>query len=159
MTPIVLLHAFSAWNSTLVSAAQQVATLLQSRVLPFGARPHLGMYDLVVLVASPLSLLDPLFHAPGWEGEFRGKTVALLTDAPSIAGEPLFKLWKAWLRQSGGAIPYQESLHLGPALGDFSTLSGGQPDRATRLVAWAETLALDCPDAPFPRGAAGARRL
>ncbi|MEB3221989.1 MAG: hypothetical protein VKS61_07905 [Candidatus Sericytochromatia bacterium] len=158
MSSLVLVA--SPWPLTDVAQAvgRVVADKLASRSVQFQARPDLGIYDLVVLVAPTLALADPSFLAFVAERGLAGKTLALLTDAPPALGALLFGPWCLAVEQGTGATWWADPLHLGP----WSNLALRPQATAGTLAAaetWAAQLAEAHPPRTYPHGPAGRRRF
>ena len=150
----------SPWPLTGVAQAvgRVVAEKLASRSVRFQARPDLGIYDLVVIVAPTLALADPLFLAFVAEKGLTGKTLALLTDAPPALGAMLFGPWCLAVERSTGATWWAEPLHLGP-WSNLELRPQATPGTLAAAETWAAQLAEAHPPRTFPWGPAGRRRF
>lgn len=132
-----------------------IAARLGARVVSLDRRPHLGIYDVVTLVLPMAGLLDPRVQLLAVDGELRGKTIALATDAPGPWPQAFFLEWGLLASMLGGARLYEDPLHLGPW-----SLLGGLDDRARATAnAWATRLATVHPAPSYPRGEPGKRHL
>jgi hypothetical protein len=134
-----------------------VAGRLSARAVRYGARPSLELYDMVVVVASTLELLDPAFVAFAAERGLTGKTLALVTDAPPALGAWLFGPWCLAVEKGTGARWWAEPLHLGP-WGLPGGLLAATPGTLAAAEAWASRLAEVYPAPTYPRGEPGRRR-
>lgn len=132
-----------------------IAARVGARVVPLDRRPHLAMYDVVALVVPVVGLLDPRVQLLAADGELRGKTVALVTDALGPWPDAFFAEWKALASLAGGAKLYEAPLHLGP----WSLLGTPDEGQRGRTRDWAARLAEVHPPPTYPRGDAGRRDM
>ena len=130
--------------------ARAVADGLGVRATAMDRRPHLGSYDLIVLVLPAAAQLDPRLALLACEGDMRGKAVALATDLP----EALLAPWCTLMARVGGAHLHVHSLSLGAWLPPFD-----DADRLARARSWGEQLAESFPAPAYPRGEAGTRKM
>ena len=155
MSAIVLCYDVWPLAAPARALGEAIASRLGVRVVPLDRRPHLGMYDVVVLALPVAGLLDPRLQVLAANGELRGKTVALATDAPGPWPRAFFLEWEALASLAGGARIYEEPLHLGP----WSLLGGLAEDARARARAWADRLAEVHPAPSYPRGEPGRRQM
>lgn len=160
MSTLVLYYDLWPLTGPSEALAKTVAAVVGARAVAWDKRPHLGIYDAVALVVPVVGLLDPRVQAIAADGELRGKTVALVTDAPGPWPALLFLEWTALASVVGGATLYEEPLHLGPwrpagLIGPWTI----REDARDRARAWAKRLAQAFPTPVYPRGEAGSRKM
>lgn len=155
MSAIVLHYDLWPLAAPARAIAEAVAARLGARFVPFDRRPHLGMYDVVVLALPVAALLDARVQLLAAGGELRGKTVAIVSDAPGPWPQAFFLEWTTLASLVGGARVYEDPLHLGPW-----SLLGGLPDaQRARTRDWAARLAAAHPAPSYPRGEPGRRQM
>lgn len=163
MSALVLYWDVWPFRGQARALAEAVASGLGARATSLDARPHMGIYDLVVVVAPCVALLDPRMQLMAADGELRGKSAALLTDAAGPWPEAFTAEWRGLASLVGGAQIYETPLHLGPWLppAAWPNADGFLPDPALRerAMAWGLNLAAAFPAPVYPRGEAGRRQM
>ena len=163
MSALVLYWDVWPFRGQARALADAVASSLGARATALDKRPHLGIYELIVVVAPAVALLDPRLQLMAADGELRGKTAALLTDAGGPWPDGFTEPWRALASALGGARIFEAPLHLGPWLPQaaWPDADGLVPDPALceRAAAWGKRLAVDFPPPVYPRGEAGRRQM